>query len=134
MQLKKLALWLFIIIFCTAIGWKIWQKSSASTQQISIQLEGPAVILFKGDYSADCRAIYKIVSDAELKHSDNIKFIQLDWSDDNQLIKKYQISFLPTVVFVNQNNAEVDRIVGEGAAIEQKLQHRLEQVEPLLRH
>lgn len=134
MQLKNVGLWLLIIIIGAPIGWKMWQKSSGTSEQVAAQVEGPAVILFKGDYSADCRAIYKIVNDAELKYGDNINFIQTDWTDDNSLIKKYQIRFLPTVIFVGQNNTEVKRIVGEGPAIEQKLEQTLGQVENLLRH
>jgi thiol:disulfide interchange protein len=132
MQLKKIGFGLLVIVIGAAIGWKLWQKPPVMSEQISAQVEGPAVILFKGDYSADCRAIYKIVNDAEVKHSDKINFIQTDWSDDNPLIKKYQIRFLPTVVFVGQNNTEVERIVGEGTTIEQKLEQRLEQVNDLL--
>jgi thiol:disulfide interchange protein len=132
MQLRKIGFGLFVIVIGAAIGWKLWQESPVTSAQITEQIEGPAVILFKGDYSADCRAIYKIVNDAKIKHSDKINFIQTDWSDDNPLIKKYQIRFLPTVVFVGQNNAEVERIVGEGATIEQKLEQRLEQVNDLL--
>ena len=135
MQLKKVSLWLFIaIIISAAISWKVWQKSPAISEQAITQLEGPAVILFKGDYSADCRAIYKIVNDAELKHGDNINFVQTDWSEDNPLIEKYQVRFLPTVVFVDQNNTEVKRIIGEGPTIEQKLEDTLDQIDNLFGH
>ena len=131
MQLKIIGLGLFIIIIGAAMGWKLWQKPSTNDEQIVAQVAGPAVILFKGDNSGDCRAIYKIVNDAELVHGDKVNFIQTDWSEDNPLIKKHQIRFLPTVIFVGQNNAEVERIVGEGAAIEQKLKQRLSTIEYL---
>ncbi len=134
MQLKKVSLGLFIVIMGATAGWKLWQKSTISEEQVISKIEGPAVILFKGDYSADCRAIYKIVNDAKLSNSGTISFIDTDWSEDNPLIKKYQIRFLPTVVFVDQNNTEVERIVGEGEAIEKKLEQRLSQVENLSEH
>jgi thioredoxin len=134
MQLKKISIGLLIVIISASIGWKLWQKPSVASEQVTEQIEGPAVILFKGDNSGDCRAIYKIVDDAERKYSDTINFIQTDWSEDNALIKKYQIRFLPTVVFVDQNNIEVERIVGEGASIEQKLKQRLNQVKDLSGH
>lgn len=131
MQLKKIAPGLFIIIIGAAAGWMLWQKPGTGAEQITAQVEGPAVILFKGDNSGDCRAIYKIVDDARLNHGDKINFIDTDWSEDNPLIKKYQIRFLPTVVFVDKNNAEVERIVGEGAAIEKKLTQSLSQIDDL---
>jgi len=134
MKLKKVSLGLFIVIIGATAGWKLWQKSTISEEQVISKIEGPVVILFKGDYSADCRAIYKIVNDAKLSNGDKISFINTDWSEDNPLIKKYQIRFLPTVVFVDQNNTEVERIVGEGEAIEKKLEQSLSQVENLLKH
>ncbi len=131
MQVKKLAFSLLIIIIGAMIGWKLWQKSSANSEQIIAQVDGPAVILFKGDSSGNCKAIYKIISDAELKHRGNINFIQTEWAENNPLIERYKIRFLPTVVFVDMNNIEVERIVGEGEAIEQKLMQRLSRIEDL---
>lgn len=131
MQLKKIGLGLFIIIIGAAIGWKLWQKTSTSDRQIIAKVEGPAVILFKADNSASCRAIYKIVDDAELLHGDKINFIKTDWSEDNLLIKKYQIRFLPTVILVGPDNVEVGRIIGESIATQQKLKQALSTVENL---
>jgi hypothetical protein len=62
-----------------------------------------------------------------------INFVQLDWATDKPLIKEYQIRFLPTVVFVDQHDKEVGRIIGESPAVQQKLEQALTQVEDLLR-
>lgn len=131
MQLKKIGIGLFVIIVAAMAGWNLWQEPATNNEQIITQVEGPAVILFKGDNSGDCRAIYKIVNDAEIRYGDKITFIDTGWSEDNPLIKKYQIRFLPTVVFVDQDNIEVDRIVGEGETVEQKLKQRLDQIEDI---
>jgi thioredoxin-related protein len=48
------------------------------------------------------------------------------------LIKKYQIRFLPTVVFVDQQDKEVARIVGESPAVQQKLKQTLTHIDELL--
>jgi len=57
----------------------------------------------------------------------------MDWSDKNPLIKKYQVRFLPTVVFINKNNKEVKRIIGESPAVKKKLEQTVDQLESLLR-
>lgn len=134
MQLKRIGLGLFILIIIgTVFGWKAWQKQTASNTLLSTQVKGPAVILIRGDNSPSCRIIHHLVDQAAVRHGEQINFVQLDWSEDNPLIKKYQIRFLPTVVFVDQHDKEVGRIIGESSAVQQKLGQALAQLENLLR-
>ena len=134
MQLKRIGLWLpMLIIVGTVFGWKAWQKQTASNALLSTQAKGPAVVLFRGDNSPSCRAIHDLVDQAAEQYGKQINFVQLDWAADNSLIKEYQIRFLPTVVFVDQHDKEVGRIVGESPAVQQKLEQALTQVDDLLR-
>lgn len=134
MQVKRIGLGLLIVIIVgTAFGWKVWQQRSASSSQPLTQVKGPAVILFRGDNSPSCQAIYRLVDQAEVRHGKQINFVQLDWSADNPLIKEYQIRFLPSVVFVDQHGYEAGRIIGESPAVQQKLGQALAQFEDLLR-
>jgi len=134
MQLKRFGLSLLVLIIIGAVfGWKAWQHQSAPNSLLPTQVKGPAVILFRGDNSPGCQAIHRLVDQVALRHGKQINFAQLDWSDDNPLIKQYQIRFLPTVVFVDQHNKEVGRIVGESPAVQQKLRQALSAVEDLLR-
>ena len=133
MQLKKIGFGVFVVIIGAAIGWKLWQKQLADSEQIVTQIDGSAVILFRGDNSPGCRAIHNLVDQAAVRYGEKIRFVQLDWSADNPLIKKYQIRFLPTVVFVNQQNKEAARIIGESEAVQLKLGRALASIEDLLR-
>ena len=134
MQLKRIGIWLLILIIIgTVFGWKAWQKQTASNALLSTQVKGPAVILFRGDNSPSCRAIHHLVDQAAEQYGKQINFVQLDWAAENPLIKEYQIRFLPTVVFVDQHDKEVGRIIGESPAVQQKLEQTLTQVEDLLR-
>gem|GEM_PF-6997753 len=99
---------------------------------MSTQLDGPAVILFRGDNSPSCQAIHQLVDQAEVRYGNQINFVQTDWSVNNPLIKKYQIRFLPTVVFVDYKNTEALRIIGESPTVQQKLKYALTQLEHLL--
>ena len=133
MQLKRFVLALFIIIVIGAVfGWKVWQKQTTSNDLQSTQVKGPAVILFKGDNSPSCQAIHSLVDQAAARYRQTINFVQLDWDADNALIKRYEIRFLPTVVFIDQHNKEVGRITGESPAVQQKLGQVLDQLEELL--
>ena len=131
--MKRFGLWLLIILVISAVfGWKAWQQQIATNALLPTQVKGPAVILFKGDNSPSCQAIHQSVDQAAVRYGQKINFAQLDWAADNPLIKKYQIRFLPTVVFVDQHDKEVGRIIGESPAVQQKLGQVLAQLEELL--
>ena len=133
MHLNRIVPWLlFAIIIGSVFGLKIWQKQTVSNTPLATQVKGPAVVLFRGDNSLSCQAIHQLVNDAAAQHGDQIHFTQLDWADDNPLIKKYQIRFLPTVVFVDRQNKEVGRIVGESVAVQQKLKQALTHIDELV--
>lgn len=133
MPLKKIGTGVLIIIIGAAIGWKLSQKQLPDSEQIITQINGPAVILFRGDNSPSCRAIHNLIDQAAARYGQRISFVQMDWSADNPLIKKYQIRFLPTVIFVDQQNKETARIIGESEAVQLKLGRTLDSVEDLLR-
>jgi hypothetical protein len=133
MPLKRVVLALAVIISIGALfGWKVWHRQTSSTPSPATAINGPAVILFRGDNDPGCRRIYKIVEDAATHHDQRIRFIHQDWSDANPLIAQYQIQFLPSVIFLDRNGQEKLRIVGESPAVQQKLQQTLAQLERLL--
>ena len=133
MLLKRTGLWLLLIIVIgTVFGWKLRQKQSVTNAPPIAQVKGPAVILFRGDNDPGCQTIYRLVDEAASRHDKQIQFVRLDWSDDNSLIKKYQIRFLPSVVFVDKQDKEIDRIVGESPAVQQKLKQTLTHIDELL--
>jgi thioredoxin 1 len=134
MQLKRIGLLLLVIMIIGAVfGWKAWQQQTVPDAGQSAQIKGPAVILFRGDDSPSCQAIDHLVAQAATRYGKQIAFVQRDWSADEPLIKKYQIRFLPTVVFVDEHNKEVTRIIGESPAVQQKLAQTLARLEQLLR-
>ena len=133
MQLKRIGPWLLIIIIIAiAFGLKARQKQSTSSALETTQIKGPAVILFRGDNSSSCRIIRRLIDEAAARHGKQINFAKLDWSADNPLIQQYQIRFLPTVIFVDRHDKEVDRIVGESPEVQQQLAQALDLLEVLL--
>jgi len=72
------------------------------------------------------------VDQAAHRYQGRISVVQTDWSTDNPLINKYQIHFLPAVVFVDSKGNEVERIIGESPAVQTKLADALNQAEHLL--
>lgn len=131
MQLKRSMPWLLMLIITAVFIGKLWQQQTA-TDDSSTQMNSPAVILFRGDNSPSCRAVYRLIDQAKTRYGKEINFVQTDWSAGNPLIIKYQIRFLPTVVFVDHKGHEAWRIIGESSTVQQKLKHALTQLEQLL--
>jgi thioredoxin 1 len=135
MQLNKLGSWLLLLIIVAGVfGWKTWQHQTASKPVASTAISGPTVILFRGDNDPGCQSIYQLVDEAAAHHAKGIQFVQQDWSDNNPLIKKYQIRFLPSVLFIDQDGQEKLRIVGESAAVHEKLKLTLTHLDELFAH
>lgn len=95
-------------------------------------ISGPAIILFRGDNSPNCRIIQKLVSDAGQRYGKQITFRQFDWSSDNPLIKKYKVRFLPTVLLIDKKGKEVARTVGESPVVQARLKKILTHPDALL--
>lgn len=133
MRVKRIGLGLLVIVLVgTVLGWKAWEKHAASSSPLTAQVQGPAVILFRGDDSPGCQAIHRLVDQAAARYGDRIDFVQLDWSADDPLIKQFEIRFLPTVVFVDRHDQEVGRIIGESQAVQHKLEQALGQLDALV--
>jgi len=128
----KIAGIVVVAVLIGLLGVKLWP---ALTQPQTTQIkppDGPAIVLVRGDNSPGCNAIHGLVEQAEQRYQGRIEVIQTDWSPDNPLIERYQIRFLPAVVFIDSKGNEVGQIVGESPAIQAKLSQALTQAEQLL--
>jgi thiol-disulfide isomerase/thioredoxin len=134
MQLKKLWPWLIAVLITGAIfGLKTYTSDSVQPVSDSTQVTGPAVILFRGDNSPSCRAIHRLVDEAEQHYGDSIVFRQFDWSENNPLIQRYQVRFLPTALLIDRNGKELVRTVGESPAVQEKLKKMLTNLDSILK-
>jgi len=133
MRPKKHGPWLIaVLIVGTVFGLKTRAPDTQISSSNPAQVTGPAVILFRGDNSQNCRAIHRLVDEAEQHYGSRISFRQLDWSPDNPLIERYRVHFLPTVVLIDHRGREVSRIIGESPAVQARLKDALARLDPLL--
>lgn len=126
------ALILAIPVALATLIWAKWPQSQPVAVATTLA-GGPRVVLFRGDDSASCQTIHRIVEESEARFGGRIGVTKVDWSPDNPLIQQYQIRFLPTVVLVDSNGRERKRIIGESAAVQTELRQTLAQAETLLR-
>jgi len=132
MRLNKYGIWLLAALIIGAIFITKTQNAKNRTDSKTEQFSGPAVILFRGDNSPSCQTIHQLVNKAEQRYGNQISFRQFDWSVDNPLIERYQVRFLPTVLFIDKNGDERARSVGESPAVQAKLKDTLARLDRLL--
>lgn len=134
MELKRLDRWLPIfIILVFAVGWKSLLHHGRPGHPPTSQVNGPAVILFRGGNGPDCRTVYHLVDQAAARHGKRIEFVQLNKGSDARLMKEFGVHVLPTVVFVDRHDKEVRDIAGDSPAVRRHLGRALAQVGALVR-
>uniref|UniRef100_Q47DR5 Thioredoxin domain-containing protein n=1 Tax=Dechloromonas aromatica (strain RCB) TaxID=159087 RepID=Q47DR5_DECAR len=126
------ALFLVVLAAVAALGWAKWPQQPQSAA-LETAATGPRIVFFKGDDSASCQAIARIVEEAEARYAGRVGVTRVDWSPENPLIQAYKVRFLPTVVFVDGAGRERKRIIGESAAVQAALRQSLANAETLLR-
>ncbi len=123
-----------VVLLISLLGYKLWptvDPINAKPAQIEPP-KGPAIVLIRGDNSPGCNAIHNLVEQAEQRYQGRIEVIQTDWSPDNPLIERYQIHFLPAVVFIDSQGNELGQVVGESPAVQEQLAQALAQAEQML--
>ena len=76
----------------------------------------PVVIIFTSTMCSDCQKMKKVLAKVEPKYKDSIEFTKLNAaSDDKQvqeLVKKYNVYLVPTLVFIDKKGKEVSKREG----------------------
>ena len=113
-----------LLLLAALFGVKLWQPAESPSATPST-VEGPAVLLIRGDDSPNCQAIHRLVDETAQDYGDRIHVLQMDWSAGNPLIERYQVRFLPSVIFIDTQGRKVGQVVGESPAVQRRLRDAL---------
>lgn len=62
----------------------------------------PVVIDFHAEWCGSCKAVSKVIADLEEDLSNAIKFCELDLGKMNSFMSRYNITSLPTILFMRE--------------------------------
>ncbi len=91
---------------------------TASTQEQAIeagkQQSTPEVLDFYADWCLPCKLMEKDIHKAEKKLKDKVNFTKVDISDpaNKELVAKYAVSSIPTLIFLNEKRQVVSAVFG----------------------
>lgn len=115
MSKKSIITILAIIILPLLAFWGLtWNKDATALADTNL----PQIIKFSSSMCLECKEVEKIFNEIMPKYKDKVSYtaIVVDSRKDmnNKLIKKYNITLVPTVVMLDSNGKECKRF--EGAA------------------
>lgn len=113
MSKKSIITILAIIILPLLAFWGLtWNKDATALADTNL----PQIIKFSSSMCLECKEVEKIFNEIMPKYKDKVSYtaIVVDSRKDmnNKLIKKYNITLVPTVVMLDSNGKECKRFEG----------------------
>lgn len=106
-------------------------KTNTEVQQVeNIAVGKPQILKFTSTMCLDCQTMNKLFKEVFPNYQDKIILTEISVQDGrdftNDQIKKYNITLVPTMIFLDSNNKQVRRV--EGAIEKEVLENYLKEL------
>jgi len=95
--------------------WMMTQSNSTTAK--TIEAGKPQVIKFTSSMCLDCQTMNKIFKEIFPKYEGKITLTEIQVQDNNSFnqeqIKKYNVTLVPTIILLNSQGKQVKRLEGE---------------------
>lgn len=135
--MKKNIVIIALVFIIPLLAFWILSSTNPSTAKADIEVPAaeevvvsgkPQVLKFTSTMCLDCQTMNKLFKEVFPKYSNDIVLTEISVQDGkeftNEQIKKYNITLVPTMIFLDSNNKEVRRV--EGAIEKEILEEYLE--------
>ena len=136
--MKKNMIIIALVFAIPLIAFAVLNNANTTTAKTSVNVEQktddliamgkPQVIKFSSAMCLDCQTMNKLFKEVFPKYNERIVLTEVHVQDGNaftgELIKKYNVTLVPTMIFLDSNNRQVKRI--EGAIEKSELEGYLE--------
>lgn len=136
--MKKNMIIVALVFAIPLIAFAVLNNANTTTAKTSVNVEQktddliamgkPQVIKFSSAMCLDCQTMNKLFKEVFPKYNERIVLTEVHVQDGNaftgELIKKYNVTLVPTMIFLDSNNRQVKRI--EGAIEKSELEGYLE--------
>lgn len=90
-----------------------------TTSDISAQAKDtnkPTLMIFTSTMCMDCQKMKTVIKEVEPEYSDKINFVPVNAIDKSKsvkdMVKKYKVVLVPTLIFLDKNQSETNRVEG----------------------
>ena len=106
-------------------------NASSSTTAKTVQAGKPEVVKFTSAMCLDCQTMNKVFKEIFPKYQDKITLTEIQVQDQNSFnqeqIKKYNVTLVPTIILKNSQGQQVKRL--EGAISKEQMDNYLKGLE-----
>ncbi len=128
--MKKNVIIIALIFAIPILAYMLLTSSNTTTAQTA-QAGKPQIIKFTSAMCLDCQTMNQIFQEIMPKYKDKIILTEIPVQDknsfNNEQIKKYNVTLVPTIILINSKGAQVKRI--EGAISKEEMDKCLQGLE-----
>ena len=127
--MKKNLIIISLIFIVPLIAFMVLNNSNSTTAK-NIESGKPQIIKFTSAMCMDCQTMNKVFKEIFPKYENKIILTEIQVQDKNsfneQQIKKYHVTLVPTIILLNSQGKQVQRI--EGAIPKEEMDKYLEEL------
>ncbi len=128
--MKKTLLIVCMIFALPVIAYALLLSKQPAATDVAIAATGmPQMIKFSAPMCSDCQAMAEVLSQVEPQYKDRVEFVEISVNQKSpqvaEMIKKYNVKLVPTMIFTNAKGEQVARV--EGSMPKEELVKYLEQ-------
>ncbi len=114
-NMKNIITMVLILILPVSI-YLIMSKNSENFSAIAKVNDNPTLITFTSNMCADCKKLKAVLNEVQPTYEDKINFIGYNaLAKDRNIqnaIKKYQVTLVPTMIFLDRSGNQINKIEG----------------------
>lgn len=122
---KNLITVLFVFLVPLVAYFGINLMNTTVTSSVDAKTSNPQIVKFTSTMCIDCQTMNKIIKEIYPQYKDQIDLTEINVQDGNpkndEWIKKYGVSLVPTIILIDSNGNQVKRI--EGAISKSELEN-----------
>lgn len=107
---------ILLILIVPISAYLFMSKNSETISAIAKDKNNPSIIIFTSSMCMDCQKMKGVIKEVEPTYNDRINFISINALDKSRkvqdYIKKYGIVLVPTMIFVDENENQTNKIEG----------------------
>ncbi len=140
--MKKNLIIVALVLIVPLVAFWILSNTNSTTAQTNPEIQQtnqfvnevaigkPKILKFTSTMCLDCQTMNKLFKEVYPKYQDKIVLTEISVQDGkaftNEQIKKYNITLVPTMIFLDSNNNQIQRI--EGAIEKEVLENYLKEL------
>ena len=129
--MKKNIVTILLILIVPLVAYILMNSSDSNAVSVAnAKAAKPQIIKFTSSMCLDCQTMNKLIKEVYPKYQDNVVLTEIPVQDGkaftDEQIKKYNVTLVPTLIFLDSNGNQVQRI--EGAVSQEELVQCIERL------